>query len=297
MFKKLVNEAILSFSLATDGPLLINSGESAKIDPSLPDMRFVRCQHNGKETVYLPGSSLKGVFRARYEQLTAMLEVKPSSTADASNKSNKKEKTGKHEDGLTRYLKEGNKSIANRLFGSLEIGSRVSFSDAYPDGKVSLGKRTGVGIDRITGAAKGGALFDYEVVEQGTFKTELRLTNFALYQLGLILWILQDVDDGLVTFGMGGSRGNGRMRIENTQSVELRYRYYGKTDQLRGYFDGDTGKALDGSASRHTLFATEYVIRGFEAIANSIELSSQKDLSRAIADEAKNLLEQKQEED
>ena len=61
MFAKLKNEAVLTFKLRNEGPVLINSGTSAKIQPR-PDMSFVRTLHNGVETVYLPGSSIKGVF-------------------------------------------------------------------------------------------------------------------------------------------------------------------------------------------------------------------------------------------
>jgi CRISPR-associated RAMP protein (TIGR02581 family) len=289
MFSKLVNEATLEFSLETDGPLLIKAGESNKIDPSLPDMRFVRCQRNGKETVYLPGSSLKGVFRTRYEQLLMMLKAQPLKTTNNQGRKGKNSGKPKKQSGLVVYQAQG---VADRLFGSTEIGSRIRFADAYPSDTVSLGVRTGVGIDRVTGAARQTALFDFEVVEQGVFAAQIRLSNFARYQLALILWILKDIDDGWVTFGMGGSRGNGRMKVVADPPIQLCYRYYGTVAQdmkLRGYFDNDTGKPLDSSNSTKTLLATEYKIRGLDTIIDTIGLSDQKALSDAIAGENKNL--------
>jgi CRISPR/Cas system CSM-associated protein Csm3 (group 7 of RAMP superfamily) len=121
---------------------------------------------------------------------------------------------------------------ACRLFGNTLLGSRVSFSDAYPtsdtDWKQFIGMRHGVGISRITGASHPSALFDTEVLEGGAFHCEARFVNFKLYQLRMMLWVLQDIDDGMVTFGMGGSRGNGQMRIKDAEGVRLKYRDYGE---------------------------------------------------------------------
>ena len=46
---------------APDGPILIKAGDTGAVDPTRPDMEFVRAWYNGQETVYLPGSSLKGM--------------------------------------------------------------------------------------------------------------------------------------------------------------------------------------------------------------------------------------------
>src|SRR3990172_9552844 len=71
MHKKMVNELRLSFSIAPRGPLLIKSGKESGADPTLLDMNFVRLHHAGlgRETVYLPGSSLKGTLRSYCEKI------------------------------------------------------------------------------------------------------------------------------------------------------------------------------------------------------------------------------------
>ena len=62
MHKALLCELHLDFAIEPRGPLLIKSGREAGADPTLPDMNFVRTYHPTLgETVYLPGSSLKGV--------------------------------------------------------------------------------------------------------------------------------------------------------------------------------------------------------------------------------------------
>lgn len=69
MHKRLINELTLRLTIAPDGPLLIKAGDRGGMDPTRPDMECVRTWYNGQETVYLPGSSLKGLLRAYCEKI------------------------------------------------------------------------------------------------------------------------------------------------------------------------------------------------------------------------------------
>jgi len=275
MFKDLTNEAVLTVRLAADGPLLIRSGEANSLDPALPDMRFVRCQHGGRQTVYLPGSSLKGVFRARYEQLMLALGQKPCNLFDrfdcCSQKLNERHKHDSTKDGKQRYDES---CAACRLFGSLELGGRIRFTDAYPvdPDAVQFGMRNGVGIDRKTGAASHGALYDFEVVESGTFQFNIHFTNFAFYQLALTLEILNDIDAGFVSFGMGASRGNGSMKVENREALPLTYRSYKRERDLA-------------ASMEERMFAREYKLQGIEEILGAFGLETPEKLRAALAAE------------
>jgi hypothetical protein len=74
-----------------------------------------------------------------------------------------------------------------------------------------------VGIDRLTGGQSHGALFNFEVVSASTvFRTEILLRNFECWQLGALLLVVQDMQDGLVRLGSGKSRGLGAVsgRVE-----------------------------------------------------------------------------------
>src|SRR5260370_33392667 len=66
MLKTLVNEAHLRLNITTLGPLLIKSGYATVIGA---DMAPVLTYRNGQQEVYLPGSSLKGVFRSHIEKV------------------------------------------------------------------------------------------------------------------------------------------------------------------------------------------------------------------------------------
>src|SRR6266568_5880977 len=71
MLKKLVNEAFFTLSITATGPILIKSGRATI---SGPDMTPVLTYRNGKQEVFLPGSSLKGVFRSHSEKVVCSLK-------------------------------------------------------------------------------------------------------------------------------------------------------------------------------------------------------------------------------
>ena len=61
----------LEVKIIPDGPILVKSPQEGTVDPAVPDMSFVRTRspvsgHSGL-TVYLPGSSLKGVLRSPWD--------------------------------------------------------------------------------------------------------------------------------------------------------------------------------------------------------------------------------------
>ena len=75
MFKKLHNQAKISFEVKPITPLLIQSGQTG-LDPTLPDMRFIRTKCLwGEEMIFIPGSSLKGVIRSHAEKLLRTMEL------------------------------------------------------------------------------------------------------------------------------------------------------------------------------------------------------------------------------
>src|SRR5207248_4273500 len=71
MLKKIVNEACCTLRVITTGPLLVKSGHASV---SGPDMTPVLTFRNGKQEVFIPGSSLKGVFRSHIEKIVCSLK-------------------------------------------------------------------------------------------------------------------------------------------------------------------------------------------------------------------------------
>ncbi len=220
MFRRWLNYATIRIAISPRGPILVKSGQ-ASADPTRPGMEFVRSRHavHG-ETVYLPGTSLKGALRSQAERVCRGLGIRVCDPfVDSGCRS-----AGRSRDvsptGTEVFAKQ---CAACQTFGSLSVAGRCSLEDAYPwDGKPgeatvaanATETRWQVGIDRRTGQAQTSALFDLEVVVAGTFYTTIHLENFALWQLGLIGALLVDVDQGDVPIGSGKSRGLGQVGVQ-----------------------------------------------------------------------------------
>lgn len=222
MLKKLLNQATLELTLKPGGPLLIKSGVEGGADPSVPDMQFVRSDGE----VYIPGSSLKGVFRSYAEKIARTVGARCCNPFDTDAKSPTcfcGKRAEKQSDGRDIYRKRSYSCRICQLFGSTAIASRIKFNDAYLlDGQHAVTEtRTGVAIDRILGSVAHGP-FDFEVVTKGIFKTTLHLRNFELWQLGLLALVLRDLEDGLIPLGFGKSRGLGEIKAQVT-GFHVRY--------------------------------------------------------------------------
>ena len=249
MLKKLLNECRFTLTVHTEGPVLIKSGYATV---SGPDMTPVRTYRNGNTEVYLPGSSLKGVFRSHIEKVIRTLKdgvvcnpfarTNPDSENDQFVWPNyaevscgdkfevrQKERLEVNKVQWRRHPKKedlSNEAGYNervytdscpvcRLFGSNSFIGRVAISDAYlAEGSwQKTEQRDGVGIDRLTGGAASGAKFDLEVVSSGVdFETDIYMRNFEVWQLGILMLIVTDLEDGLIRIGSGRSRGLGNVK-------------------------------------------------------------------------------------
>lgn len=220
MLKKILNQATFELILEARGPLLIKSGVEGGADPSLPDMRFVR---SGGQ-VYLPGSSLKGVFRSYAEKIARTVGARCCNPFDDTFCGKRLEKQSAGD-----VIYQQSCRIC-RLFGSTAAASRIKFNDAYPLNEHTLQTetRTGVAIDRVMGSVAHGP-FDFEVVSKGKFTSSLTIRNFELWQLGLLALVLRDLEEGLLHIGFGKSRGLGEVGVQVTA---LRIRYIAPFDSL-----------------------------------------------------------------
>ena len=217
MHKRLFNEAMITLTISPDGPILIKAGESG-VDPTRPDMEFVRTLHRGQETIYLPGSSLKGVLRAHCERIARTVD-----TDDAQRERGKplscdpldsRRSCSSQLEGVSGPRAHERSCFICQLFGNTSLASHLRITDAYPVDfeKVRLEERNGVAIDRVTGAVAQGP-FEMEILTEGTFCGAIAIRNFTLGQLGLLAAALLDIGDGLVPIGFGKSKGMGRVEL------------------------------------------------------------------------------------
>lgn len=235
MFSTFQNAAEISFRLVPDGPLMIRA-QSVGLDPGLADMELVRTTHGGQRTVYLPGSSLKGVVRAHVERLLRSADLfacDPTNVRLPASCGSREHELGRPQPGYP----HANQCPACFTFGSLKLAGRFRLDDAYPEegreaetNRVEV--RTSVGLARKGGTASTGALFDAEVITAGAFRARLRGENFSLWQVGLLLTALEHLDAGLFAVGGGKARGMGRVRVED---IAATFRFL---DQRRGQLSG-----------------------------------------------------------
>ncbi len=231
MFKRWLNQGSLSLRLEPRGPIMIKSGRET-VDPTQPDMAFMRTRHpQVGDTVFLPGSGLKGAIRSHAERLLRGVGIDvcdPLSRRSSCHAASRAKERRGLDDTATVFRLQ---CPACRTFGSLSVNGRVSLLDAYSWalGADADAMRTGAevanrterriqaGIDRETGqSAQGGALFELEAVTGGAFETEIPFENVQLWQLALIFAVLRDLDAGDLGIGHGTARGLGRVRATVT---------------------------------------------------------------------------------
>src|SRR5712691_10957898 len=179
MLRKLINEAFLTLRIATTGPLLIKSGH---VTVSGPDMAPVLTFRNGRQEVFLPGSSLKGVFRSHLEKIICSLKSRVVCYPFSGSEAQEADLAQRQRDYLdscgarfiahTRDERERARLEERtdlvyadccptcRLFGSFGFIGRVAISDAYLASDEIKELRDGVGIDRLTGGSSHTAKFD-----------------------------------------------------------------------------------------------------------------------------------------
>ncbi|MFN8578240.1 MAG: CRISPR-associated RAMP protein Csx7 [Candidatus Sericytochromatia bacterium] len=234
MFKKIYCELIIPITITPEDALLIKSSVATVTGP---DSSFVKTYKNGKETPFLPGSSLKGVIRSQAEKIIRTITEKtescclPYETKDIPEKS-----CGERFKSYEKKYKDEKRKVSShdiynyscpacKMFGSTYSKGHFSVSDAYTNETIHGELRDGVAIDRMTGGAVGSAKFNMEVINKGNFEAEIHLRNFESWQLGLLGFILKDINDGILRLGSGTSRGMGRIKID---IKEFKAIYYGK---------------------------------------------------------------------
>ncbi|MBI5526472.1 MAG: CRISPR-associated RAMP protein [Deltaproteobacteria bacterium] len=174
----------------------------------------------------LPGSSLKGVFRANAESLaghlgmwTCFLEKRHEKCAGASQdlararlKDLDKAANGIEVEGIL------SNSLCDvcRLFGSQLARGKLRFHDArIKSWAGALELRDGVGIDRDSGTAVDGVKYDFEVVPAGAvFDFTLDGENLNSIEFALVAATLLEWERGVSLGGMT-SRGLGKAILED----------------------------------------------------------------------------------
>ncbi|HOV52556.1 MAG TPA: RAMP superfamily CRISPR-associated protein, partial [Methanothrix sp.] len=223
MHKARYNLLRINVEISPVGPLLIKSG-GFSTDPSLPDMQFVRTHRAGVgEIMYIPGSSMKGVVRSFVEKALRTIDDRsswrwacptfekkkgedqePNCTQRMKGDSGEKEKAKKE---LASWDIYRGSCGACKLFGNTLLRGRLAFTDMLPtdDVKIETETRYGVAISRLSHAVAQGP-FEMEVAVSGTFKGQVILDNYEIWQMGVLAAALESMNQGQLKVGFGKNR-------------------------------------------------------------------------------------------
>ena len=242
----IIREVVLEGYFVAESPLRIGVGRESPLGSAV-DLAVLRINLNGKLVPYIPGSSLKGVFRSTAIQLA---NRKGLTVCSGLSKGTCMDLRYPEFDGKT-LLEKIQEEIKNRnyrraielfhekacllckVFGAPSFTGHSEFNDSYPineKGEVldaSVGVRTGIAINRRTGAVHKRHFYQVEYIEPGArFKFSIRTTNLPNYALGLLTKILRMVNEGWVRVGGFKTRGFGELRVDG-----LRFAASGATVQ------------------------------------------------------------------
>ena len=210
MFRLFLNSLQIEYIITPKSPILIKSGIHSP-NPSLPDMQFVRTLTANGEKIFIPGSSLKGVFRSFTEKVLRTIDKKLACDPFGNDACGKKLR---NVENTTEVYK--NSCYACKLYGNTRMRGRIAFIDAYPKGDVKTEIRYGVAISRLSNAVAHGP-FEMEICVAGKFKGKIIIENFSIWQLGLLSLTIKSINDGLVRIGYGKNRGLGEINFEIEQ--------------------------------------------------------------------------------
>ncbi|MEM2856229.1 MAG: CRISPR-associated RAMP protein Csx7 [Candidatus Nitrosocaldaceae archaeon] len=213
---KIFRELEVRFTLETLSSIRIGSTKSKSFLSPI-DLQVLRINLNGKDIPYIPGSSLKGVFRSNCESIIRNFNKRSCMMGLCADENNevlqyyiKVNDIPKIIDTLSTYC------LTCKLFGSKTYGSHILFNDAYPIdiNNATIGVKTGIAINRRSGTAQKSALYTIEFVNPNIkFNFGITLINIPNYAIGLISNIIDMINDGFIKIGGFKSRGFGRVRL------------------------------------------------------------------------------------
>jgi hypothetical protein len=164
---------------------------------------------------YLPGSSIRGAWRAHLEKALRSLDDEPKVCDPL---------ISDEDPGPAQPYQACSKVLVNdkdervavpyhdscpvcRLFGNTAQASRLSFSDAELILPIELAELDNVAISRQTGAVH--SPFKALGLRNAKATLKLRLRNFELWQAGLLGHLFDDLSKGMVPLGSGKNKGWG----------------------------------------------------------------------------------------
>jgi CRISPR-associated RAMP protein (TIGR02581 family) len=218
LHNKLYRNIRLNVTYVNKSPLRIGTTKGKSLTSSI-NLIVSKINIDNKELPYIPGSSLKGVFRSTAENILKSYNIhicdKGDEPKDLTNELNNK---NNNIDEIRKIL--DNYCICCKIFGSSSYASHIVFSDAYAANSFTFGIKTEVAINRRSGSVKRNVLYEVEYVNPGvSFEGEIVMKNTPNYAIGLVVKVIDFINAGIIKIGGFKSKGFGEIEC-NIKSID-----------------------------------------------------------------------------
>ncbi len=212
-YLKLENELKLTIKIIPKSPLIIKEGtDKSAVESKAKGQWFTDM---GENEIYIPGSTLKGLFRDRFYM---MYQAQNKNVEDEFGEDLEEILNNNEISQSEVYSKS---SEISQLFGSKVLKSRFFAQDTdrqefqvqsiKGDERRSLPTRHITPIDRFTGGAVVPLEYEYT---KNTFTFDLLVKNITVQELQNIYYIIRDSINGEIRIGNSKSRGFGQIEFE-----------------------------------------------------------------------------------
>ncbi len=211
----------------------------------------------GKLPFFVPGTSLRGAWRAHLERILRTLD--PPATPRVCDPLEGDEKQDNASCSRVLALRQDTfvpyrvACPVCRLFGCTKQGSRLSITDGEFDRNTppKLVQREHVAIDRRTGRV-GGAPLKFFALDNAEFTVTIELRNFELSHVLLMGLLLTDLAQANLAVGSGKNKGYGRIKAAG---AAINLTYFGLEPppdfKLRGVAEHPSSETAEWFASRY----------------------------------------------
>jgi CRISPR-associated RAMP protein (TIGR02581 family) len=244
------NRLVYTGALVCKSALRIGAGRSS--EPIGTDLPVIK---DAQGHPFIPGSSLKGVLRARVEAFVRAIHN--TRQAACNPVGNETEWCISSSEGLSDQVIDEQSCLVCQVFGSPWLASKVQVRDApvAPLWFDQYQVRDGVAINRDTQTAEAGLKYDYEVVPAQTrFDFMLIAENLTAEQIGMLFVGLRPFEQGEI--GLGGFRSRGLGTVQLQWRERKFFAVNGDPERLFRFLAGDDSPEVWQTFSEDTISQT-----------------------------------------
>lgn len=198
------------------------------------DSPLIRVNFKGFKLPYIPGSSLKGIFRSTVEYLLTSIGEKVCETYDnrsrcfMAGKQILDENRSHNYNELINAIK--NLCGACKIFGGHNYSSHIFISESIPIDTASVGFdiSPNIAVNRRDATAIKGGLFTLEHINPNSrFNFQIQINNLPNYLIGLVFKVIYLINNGIVLVGGNKRAGLGHIFI-TLDKIDFRFVKEGK---------------------------------------------------------------------